>query len=515
MASGKECGRTRCEGGRGTGEAAGRIAMSWLPAWLLACALTAALPAMAQPVPTPEPTGEQVKAFLENRSDPVVGAWVARKLQPDGTASAPAPGATVRQETTQGEVTGYLDARLQVIDDHIAALRAALPALPAELAAAAGRLTAELSERGLAEIILLLVAFFGLGFGAELLFVRASSGVVRRIETAPATAPGPRARVVLIRLLLGLARVLCFAAGSIGGFLLFTWPPDLRHVVLGYLSAMLVLRLTITIGRFLFAPGEPRSRMLPMSDRAAEFWLFWSSAFVGWYAFGYTTIQLLRGLGMSFASSQLLAYLLGLGLLAIASRLVWRPGSTTVGRVVGTTLAVLIWAAWVAGAEPLMWTLIVAAGTVVLLRVAHRAVTHLFRVEASGEEDAAPQPTSAWAVVVDRGARALVIVAGIWLLSWGWGLDVVEIAARDTPAARLLIGALHAVVIVLVADLLWQLASRPSTASCAMPGPRPTGTARSRPRPLAGRSQAPRPPADAAADPAHRAAGRPGRRWRC
>ena len=61
--------------------------MSWLPAWLLACALTAAPPARAQPAPTPEPTGEQVKAFLENRSDPVVGAWVAQKLQPAGATS--------------------------------------------------------------------------------------------------------------------------------------------------------------------------------------------------------------------------------------------------------------------------------------------------------------------------------------------------------------------------------------------------------------------------------------------
>ena len=93
----------------------GRVAMSWLPAWLLACALTAATPAMAQPAPTPEPTGEQVKAFLENRSDPVVGAWVARKLQPDGAASTapPALDATVGQDTAQGEVAGYLDARLR------------------------------------------------------------------------------------------------------------------------------------------------------------------------------------------------------------------------------------------------------------------------------------------------------------------------------------------------------------------------------------------------------------------
>jgi moderate conductance mechanosensitive channel len=336
-------------------------------------------------------------------------------------------------------------------------------------------LTAELSERGLAETVLLLVAFVGLGVGAELLFARATSGVVRRIEIAPVTVPGPRARVVLTRLLLGLARVLCFAAGSIGSFLLFTWPPNLRQVVLGYLSATLVLRLAVAVGRCLFAPGEPRCRMLPISERAAEFWLFWSSAFVGWYAFGYATIQLLRGLGMSFASSQLLAYLLALGLLAIALRLVWRPGSTTAGRVVGTTLTVLIWAAGVAGAKPLMWTLIVAAGTVVLLRVTHRAVMHLCRAEASDEGDAGPQPMSAWTVVVDRVARALVIVAGIWLLSWGWGLDVIEIAARDTPVTRLLIGAMYAVVILLVADLLWQLASKAIDRRLRQAGPAADG----------------------------------------
>src|SRR3954471_2511948 len=103
-----------------SGRVSGPVAIHWLPAGLLACALTAAIPAMAQSAPTPEPTGEQVKAFLENRSDPVVGAWVARRLQSDGAASAaPAPlGATVGQETetAQGEVAGYLDACLKVID---------------------------------------------------------------------------------------------------------------------------------------------------------------------------------------------------------------------------------------------------------------------------------------------------------------------------------------------------------------------------------------------------------------
>ena len=67
----------------------------------------------------------------------------------------------------------------------------------------------------------------------------------------------------------------------------------------------------LAFGRFLFAPGQSAVRVVPMSDAAAGFWLFWSSAFVGWFAFGYVTIQHLRSLGMSLPRPQVLAYLLG------------------------------------------------------------------------------------------------------------------------------------------------------------------------------------------------------------
>ena len=100
----------------------------------------------------------------------------------------------------------------------------------------------------------------------------------------------------------------------------------------------------------------------------------------------------------------------------------------------------LIWAAWVAGAKFSMWALIVATGTVVLLRAAYHAVVHLFRVKAAGEEGTAPTSMTAWAVVVDRGLRALVIVGGIWLLSWRWGLDLVEITGRDTHQRGMVVG---------------------------------------------------------------------------
>ena len=52
-----------------------------------------------------------------------------------------------------------------------------------------------------------------------------------------------------------------------------------------------------------------------MNDAAASFWQRWIAAFVGWFAVGYGTIQLLLRLGMSVPAAEILAYLLGLALL--------------------------------------------------------------------------------------------------------------------------------------------------------------------------------------------------------
>ena len=85
----------------------------------------------------------------------------------------------------------------------------------------------------------------------------------------PATV-GERIRLVLSRFLLELVRVLCFAGGSIGAFLHLAWPPQLRRLVLGYLFAFLILRVTLALCHFLFAPAHAELRVVPMNDAAAS-----------------------------------------------------------------------------------------------------------------------------------------------------------------------------------------------------------------------------------------------------
>lgn len=357
-------------------------------------------------------------------------------------------------------ISGFMEERALAWQEHMREQITALPNMPAEFTATGQRLIDGLEGRGLGEVAVLLMVFVGLGVAAELLFAWATRSVTRRIQTKPFTSVHSRTTTVLTGLTLGLARVLCFAAGSLGGFLPMTWPPPLRRLVLGYLVAVLALRVTLALGRFLFAPENERLRVVPMNDGAARFWHRWNAVFVGWFAIGYVTIELLRQLGMSLPAAQDLAYLLGLGLLAIAIRMIWRPGRPpkVAGRIVRTVLAVMVWIAWVISARASMWVLIVGWALAVAIPALHRSVMHLYRPIEPTAEGAQPPPVPVWAMVFDRGARALLIGGALWVLVVALGFDMSTLAGADTPMTRLLNGAVHAVVILLLADLLWQLA---------------------------------------------------------
>lgn len=65
--------------------------------------------------------------------------------------------------------------------------------------------------------------------------------------------------------------------------------------------------------------------------------------------------------------------------------------------------------------------------------------------------------TSVASVLVEQGLRAALLVGAIFLLMWGWNLDFGSIAERETAFTRLLRGSMHALVILLMADLAWSL----------------------------------------------------------
>jgi small-conductance mechanosensitive channel len=116
---------------------------------------------------------------------------------------------------------------------------------------------------------------------------------------------------------------------------------------------------------------------------------------------------------------------------------------------------VLLWVLWVLHAMASFWLVLVVITLPLAIGVSRRAVQHLLRPPGSAE--VAEGPPSVIAVTLERGIRALLFIAAAAVLAWGWGIDLVQhlTTGEDTLFARLVHGVLSAVVILLVADVLW------------------------------------------------------------
>jgi small-conductance mechanosensitive channel len=401
----------------------------------------------------------KVRELLDLLADPAIQSWLKAEHAAKTAAPAEAP-------------TPQLSSRLAAIHAHLGALVQIIPQMPNQFARAGSALFAEAQGRSLFDIVLLFLIFLGLGFGAGWLFLRGTRRFRLWIFGLPTTTILQRLVALLARLFYGVAFVTVFGLASIGAFLVFDWPPLLREILFDYLLALLELCMALVVSRFLLAPGGPRDvdvdrfRILPMERAAALFWHRRLGLLVGWFVFGYATVMLLAPLGFDLEARRLVAYILGLGLLAIGLEMIWHhpPARPATGapassrRHIGTWALsiyfVLLWLLWVASAVKLMWLLAIVVALPWSIAGGQRAVGHLLQPPGS---DTAAAP-SVLSVALQRGLRAVLIIGGALFLAHAWQIDLVALTSRDTVGTRLLRGLLSTVVIALVADFGWQLA---------------------------------------------------------
>ena len=441
--------------------ALGFAAIILLPVGPGAVAKTGAVAAPAKAATSAEPPA-QVRALLNLLADPAVQKWLEREgVQPAVPTLKPKNGVSV---------SDYLDSRMGAMRAHIVALAAAIPDLPTEYRRASALVSADLGDGGRLKALLLVAVFVGLGFGVEWLFRWATRSTRRHLDTFPMATAHDRLHIVAARFLYAVGLVAAFAVGSVGAFLAFNWPARLGEMIFGVLVVFLVIRVAAVVGHLLLAPAHEHFRIVPMETAAARFWWRRLTAFVGWFAFGWVWIGIQRSLGVALEARQLIAYTLGLVLMAIALDAVWRrpaaadeadaavPERRRLGSGGQNTLlsvgVVLLWGMWVAGAMASFWLLLVVMVLPLAIGITRRAVEHVLRPPGSAE--IAAGPPSVLTVSLERGLRALWIIGAVALLAWGWGVDLIHLAGQDTPFSRLVHGALNAVVIILVADLLWQ-----------------------------------------------------------
>ena len=424
-------------------------------------------PSQAFGASTEEPPA-QVRALLNLLSDTTVQKW----LNKQGEATT-APVDTAQE--TNASIEEYLDSRASAIHGQIVGLARAIPDLPNQFRQAVARDRAINGEYGRGGALLTVAVFAAFGFGAEWLFRKMTGRVRRRFDELSIETANDRLRLIAVRLAFGVGMIAAFAFGSVGLFLPLGWSPILRGSVLGYLLAIVVIRVVIGISQLLFAPDEERFRIIPVDTAAARFWCWRLTAFVAWFTLEWLIVQGCSALGISFEGLQLIGYALGLGLLAIALEAVWRhpKGSRELaerpstdarrfgGVVRNVSLSVgivLLWMLWVvapglAGVAPGFWLIFVFTVLPVAILVSRRAVEHLLRPP--GACDPASDSPSVMIVCFERGIRVILILGAVALLARAWGIDLASLAGKETHFTRIAHGVLSAAIIVLVADFLW------------------------------------------------------------
>jgi small-conductance mechanosensitive channel len=348
------------------------------------------------------------------------------------------------------------DTRQRIID-----LGTQLRVLPDALRACWGRVSATMPVSDTLDMLIYLVAFVAGGAAAQRLFRFAARPWLAHFDHHDVATLEHRLTVLVERLAFAILSLGAFAAGSMGTFLLFSWPASSGMIILGYLWATLLVRLSFAVSRFFLAPGAERLRLVPLTTRRAWFWHRWMGILTAIGALGWQTIVVLRGLGLPTESVELLRQILLLALALCGIAVVWTPrDGETVGllsprratlRVLVSFALLLVWLLFLTEATKVALSLLVIGAVPVGLYVLRNAASRVTRGEWLGQGE----EVSAVGAIADRCMQALVVVVAAFALIEIWQIDIATVASSETAMTRLGRGTFEALVILLGADLLW------------------------------------------------------------
>jgi small-conductance mechanosensitive channel len=348
------------------------------------------------------------------------------------------------------------DTRQRIID-----LGIQLRALPGALRVCWYRLSATMPMSATIDLFIYVIAFVAGGIAAQSLFLFAARPWLSSFERHDVTTLGQRLAVLVERLGFGILLLATFAAGSMGIFLLFSWPATSGSAILCFLWATLLIRLSNTVSRFFLAPDVEQLRLVPLTAARASFWHRWTGALTAIGALGWQAMVVLSGLDLPIESQEPLRQILLLTLALCGIAMVWtrrdsetpdlpNPRRAAVRMLVSFAL-LLVWLLFLAEATKAALSLLVLGAVPIARYVLRNAAARVTRGQWLGEGD----DVSAVSAIADRCMQALVVIAAAFALIEIWQIDMASMASSGTTMTRLGQGMFEALVILLGADLLW------------------------------------------------------------
>ncbi|MBC2803859.1 mechanosensitive ion channel domain-containing protein [Rhizobium ruizarguesonis] len=407
-----------------------------------------------------EPTNSSapIRVIIELPNDDS-GRALVNRIVPGN--QEPAQPIAVSQEAAPASIA----TSLQDLRQRLLTLVDAVPTLPGQIQSAIRVFQTDdrIEPVGL---ILAVILFVAGGFVAQRLAWWSGRGLLHFVLNAPADTVRQRIKLHAARLSMGLLALVGYLIGSLGAFILFPWPAVFRDIALILLSAALMVRLGVLVGRIVIAPGArlPHMRLLTLVTSLAWFWYYWLLGIVAVLAAGWGTIEVIGTIGASPILADLFTAA-WLGVVSIALIvMIWlrhfRSDGPPVSRLVcvGFSASILLsWLLWVSGLRGAFWTVVVITLLPLTVSVAHDIIRRIIQ---SGDQQAVEDPAIVgWSVVIMQTLRNGLIVVAALLIARAWNVNLSDLAAAETVTTRLIRAGIRIVIVLLVTDVIWKLAS--------------------------------------------------------
>lgn len=367
--------------------------------------------------------------------------------------------------TTQTARSPSFATSLQDLRSRLLTLVRAIPSIPRQIEMAFR--VFETDDRIEPVGLLMAVALFiAGGFAAQRLAWWAGRGLLHFVMNAPVDTVRQRIKLHVCRLSMGILALMGYLIGSLGAFILFPWPAVFRDIALILLSAALMVRLAVLVGRVVIAPGArlPHMRLLTLVTSLAWFWYYWLIGIVAVLAVGWAAIEVMQTIGAPAILIDLfIAAWLGVVSFALIA-MIWlrqfRSDGPALSRLAGVGLAasvVLSWLLWVSGLREAFWTVIIVTLLPLVVSVAHDIIRRI--IQSDGEPAAADPTIVGWSIVIMQTLRNGLIVVAALLIASAWNVSLSDLAAGETLITRLIRAGIRIVIVLLVTDVIWKLVS--------------------------------------------------------
>ncbi|NRQ17656.1 Moderate conductance mechanosensitive channel YbiO [Ensifer sesbaniae] len=388
--------------------------------FLCLCGLTH-LQAQTPVPPIAQPS--KVAELLRLLEDEDVRVWLEQKQ-------------AAASESRDNEAVWFIEEREALLRARFNAFFSAVPRVSDELSRVGSTVWQDARSNGVMPAALVLAIIAGIAFGIEWIF---------RHSVPAVPFPNPLLRQTYAEFL----TLSIFTAIVAILFLLFAWPPLVRVVVLYSLLALIAYKLATALCRIALAASI-------MSARSYLRVRIFVALLAATMAFSAVSERL----GVAADVQSALTIGLSIPIVVLAMAMIWRERSSDVrswrdriSRAMGISGAIVLWLLWCGDFMALFWL-----GVMIVLVPRALSIADSLMLSFSPSRSNERDPSDPKAVLLVRGTRAIILIAAVDWVAFVWRNNFPFASGEVTLIRTIIAGAFNSVVILLIIDLVWQLA---------------------------------------------------------